>query len=66
MIWCERNGVRFLDLITIPLPTCPSKLDLSNSVDITYRHDDCVKGVKMSPLEDSHDACILEEDDDNI
>lgn len=64
--WCEKHGVKVPDSITRPLPTSPSRLDLSDSVDIRYRHDDCVKGVKMSPLEDSQDACILEEADDNI
>lgn len=64
--WCEKHGVKVPDSITRPLPTSPPRLDLSDSVDIRYRHDDCVKGVKMSPLEDSQDACILEEADDNI
>lgn len=63
--WCEKHGVKVPDPITRPLPTSPSRLDLSDSVDITYQHDDCVKGVK-SPLEDNQDARILEEADDNI
>jgi len=64
--WCEKHGVKVPDPITRPLPTSPSRLDLSESVDITHQHDDCVKEVKTSPLEDNQDACILEEYDDNI
>ena len=52
--------------ITRPFLTSPSRLDLLDSVDIMYRHEDCVKGIKMSPLEDNQDACILKEADDNI
>ena len=64
--WCEKHGVKVPYPIAQPLPTSPSRLDLSDSIHITFRHDDCVKGVKMSPLEDNQDACILEEADDNI
>ena len=64
--WCEKHGVKVPDPITRPLLTSPSRLDLLDSVDITYRHDDCVKGVKMSPLEDNRDAYILKKAHDDI
>lgn len=64
--WCEKHGVKVPDPITRPLPTSPLRLDPSDSVDITYQHDDSVKEIKMSPSEDNQDACILKEDDDDI
>ena len=64
--WCEKHGVKVPDPITRPLLTSPSILDLLDSINIAYQHDDCVEGVKMSPLEDNQDACILDEADDNI
>jgi len=63
--WYEKHGVKVPDPITQHLPISPSRLNISDSDNITYLHDDCVKAVKMSPLEDNQYACILEEDDDN-